>query len=96
MTAVAVMMTPCKQSARTTMSLGLALLAVATAFAPAQRSAPRCNALRADVIDVSETADEELLRFILGPSGKLRAPVLRSGDLLVVGFNADLYREALT
>ena len=44
------------KSARTTMSLGLALLAVATAFAPAQRSAPRCNALRADVIDVSETA----------------------------------------
>ncbi|KAH8071631.1 hypothetical protein JL721_4132 [Aureococcus anophagefferens] len=42
--------------ARTTMSLALALLAVATAFAPAQRSAPRCNALRADVIDVSETA----------------------------------------
>ena len=41
---------------RTTMSLALALLAVATAFAPAQRSAPRCNALRADVIDVSETA----------------------------------------
>ena len=38
------------------MSLALALLAVATAFAPAQRSAPRCNARRADVIDVSETA----------------------------------------
>jgi len=47
-------------------------------------------------LNVGETADEELLRIILGPSGKLRAPVLRAGDLLLVGFNADLYSEALT
>jgi len=33
---------------------------------------------------------------MLGPSGKLRAPAIRSGDLLLVGFNADLYAEALT
>ncbi len=34
--------------------------------------------------------DEELLALMLGRSGKLRAPSLRQGKRLLVGYNADL------
>jgi arsenate reductase-like glutaredoxin family protein len=37
--------------------------------------------------------DEELLRLLLGPSGTLRAPVIRAGRALLVGFHPDAYRE---
>lgn len=43
----------------------------------------------------SSAADDELLTNILGPSGKLRAPALRVGDTLVIGFLPELYDEAL-
>lgn len=39
--------------------------------------------------------DEELLKLILGRSGTLRAPTLRRGKTLLVGFNADAYAETL-
>jgi hypothetical protein len=38
--------------------------------------------------------DEEALRKLLvGPSGNLRAPTLRLGKTLVVGFNREMYEE---
>jgi hypothetical protein len=37
----------------------------------------------------------ELLRLLLGPTGGLRAPTLRVGRTLVVGFNAEAYAEIL-
>lgn len=40
-------------------------------------------------------SDEELLALMLGRSGKLRAPVVRTGNRLIVGYNADLYEETL-
>ena len=39
-------------------------------------------------------SDEELLEMMLGRSGKLRAPTVRSGRRLLVGYNADLFAEA--
>jgi arsenate reductase-like glutaredoxin family protein len=39
-------------------------------------------------------SDEELLRAIIGPSGNLRAPAVRRGKRLFVGFNDAMY-EAL-
>jgi arsenate reductase-like glutaredoxin family protein len=39
--------------------------------------------------------DEEILKMILGRSGTLRAPTLRRGKTLLVGFNADAYAETL-
>lgn len=39
--------------------------------------------------------EEELLAALLGPTGKLRAPTIRVGDTLLVGFNAAAYRELL-
>ena len=41
-------------------------------------------------------SDEELLGLLLGRSGKLRAPVLRAGSKLIVGYNADILEEQLT
>jgi len=40
-------------------------------------------------------SDDALLELMLGRSGKLRAPVVRSGSKLIVGYNADLYEETL-
>ena len=40
-------------------------------------------------------ADEEILGLILGRSGKLRAPTIRSGSRLIVGYNAELLEATL-
>jgi arsenate reductase-like glutaredoxin family protein len=37
--------------------------------------------------------DDTLAAAILGPSGKLKAPTIRIGDTLLVGFNEAAYRE---
>jgi arsenate reductase-like glutaredoxin family protein len=38
---------------------------------------------------------EELLAVLLGPSGNLRAPTIRNGRTLLVGFDEATYRKAL-
>jgi hypothetical protein len=35
-----------------------------------------------------------LEKLLLGPTGKLRAPTLRKGKKLIVGFHEDMYRQA--
>lgn len=40
--------------------------------------------------------DEELLKLIVGRSGTLRAPSLRRGKTLLVGFNQAAYEQVLT
>jgi len=40
-----------------------------------------------------EPADDELAALLLGPSGNLRAPTLRKGKTLAVGFHADMYNQ---
>ena len=39
--------------------------------------------------------DETLLNLMLGPVGNLRAPTVRRGNTLIVGFDADTYTEIL-
>ena len=39
--------------------------------------------------------EETLLAHLLGPTGRLRAPTLRIGKTLLVGFNADAYANNL-
>jgi arsenate reductase-like glutaredoxin family protein len=39
--------------------------------------------------------DETLAAHILGPTGNLRAPTLRKGKTLLVGFSEEAYRQAL-
>src|SRR5215813_3878838 len=37
--------------------------------------------------------DEAIAALLLGPTGNLRAPTLRRGRTLVVGFNEDTYKK---
>ncbi|MCA9247502.1 MAG: hypothetical protein KDA42_10315 [Planctomycetales bacterium] len=39
--------------------------------------------------------DETLAKLIVGPTGNLRAPTLRVGKTLLVGFNQEMYDELL-
>lgn len=40
-------------------------------------------------------ADEVLVKHLLGPTGNLRAPTIRVGPTLVVGFDDEVYRRVL-
>ncbi len=39
--------------------------------------------------------DKELVALLLGPTGNLRAPTLKVGKIMLVGFNAESYENAL-
>ncbi len=38
-------------------------------------------------------SDDELAKVLLGPTGNLRAPTLRKGKTLVVGFDEEIYEK---
>ena len=40
-------------------------------------------------------AGADVVAAMLGPTGNLRAPTLRAGKLVVVGFSQDAYEDAL-
>jgi len=40
-------------------------------------------------------AVDELASMLLGPTGNLKAPTLKSGPTMLVGFNAEMYETAL-
>lgn len=40
--------------------------------------------------------DDELAKLMIGPSGNLRAPTLRIGKQMLVGFNEEIYSKYLT
>jgi arsenate reductase-like glutaredoxin family protein len=40
-------------------------------------------------------ASKEVVAALLGPTGNLRAPTLRTGKTLLVGFNEEAWGEAL-
>ena len=42
-----------------------------------------------------QTLGDDLMSAVIGPSGNLRAPVIRKGKTLVVGFHPDAYDEIL-
>ncbi len=37
--------------------------------------------------------DDELTKLMLGPTGNLRAPTMKVGKTVLVGFNEDAYSE---
>ena len=45
--------------------------------------------------DTPSPTDDEAVTAMLGPTGNLRAPTLRVGKTLVVGFNEERYAEVL-
>ena len=44
----------------------------------------------------SPPSDDELAAVLLGPTGNLKAPTLRLGDTLLVGFSEEAYRQILS
>jgi arsenate reductase-like glutaredoxin family protein len=40
-------------------------------------------------------SDDELLALLLGRSGKLRAPAIRTGSQLVIGYNPEILEKTL-
>lgn len=48
------------------------------------------------VLDMQQAPpDDELAALLLGPTGNLKAPTLRLGDTLLVGFSEEAYRQIL-
>ena len=45
--------------------------------------------------DLKGNVPDEAIDAMLGPTGNLRAPTMRSGKTLIVGFNEEQYSEAL-
>ena len=41
-------------------------------------------------------SDDTLAGMMLGPTGNLRAPTLRAGKTILIGFNADAYESVLS
>jgi arsenate reductase-like glutaredoxin family protein len=41
------------------------------------------------------TEEPELLRLLLGPSGKLRAPTIKVGGSLLVGYSQEMFTSVL-
>ena len=39
--------------------------------------------------------DDALTALLIGPTGNLRAPTIRTGAVLLVGFNAEMYDDVL-
>ena len=50
------------------------------------------NPITFDMVDDAPD-DTTLAAAILGPSGKLKAPTIKIGDTLLVGFNEAAYRQ---
>ena len=48
-----------------------------------------------DVFDMKSAKLSEVAEKMLGPTGNLRAPTIRSGKTLLVGFDEQSYTEAL-
>ena len=46
-------------------------------------------------LNKDKPSDEELAKVLLGPTGNLRAPTLRTGKILIVGFDQDTYEKVL-
>jgi arsenate reductase-like glutaredoxin family protein len=53
------------------------------------------NVIRVD-LRKHRPSDADLLDLLLGPSGNLRAPTVRRGRRLVVGFNETTYKALLS
>jgi arsenate reductase-like glutaredoxin family protein len=43
-----------------------------------------------------QPSDDQLLALLLGPSGNMRAPTMRAGKMLLVGFEAEAFGKLLS
>ena len=50
---------------------------------------------KVDVFSVTASADDVIVEAMLGPTGNLRAPAMRVGNMILVGFHEDVFSEVL-
>ncbi len=67
----------------------------ARALAAAAKTVVVAKGKKVSVFDVGARPSEEIVDAMLGPTGNLRAPTIRSGSTLLVGFNEAQYEEHL-
>jgi hypothetical protein len=69
----------------------------ALALARAARRVVIGKGKKVTVFDMKKSPpdDDTLASLMLGPTGNLKAPTLRLGDTLLVGFSEDAYKEWL-
>ena len=48
---------------------------------------------KVQAFSVTESATEEIIEAMLGPTGNLRAPAMRVGSTILVGYNDELFSE---
>jgi len=65
----------------------------AAAMAKAATAVFVAKGKKVDKFEPKGRADAAAVAAMLGPTGNLRAPCLRVGKTVVVGFNEDLYSE---
>ncbi|MBY0551448.1 MAG: hypothetical protein K2W95_29475 [Candidatus Obscuribacterales bacterium] len=46
-------------------------------------------------LESKSTSKDELLAAMLGPTGNLRAPAIKAGDKLLVGYDETAYKQIL-
>ena len=46
-------------------------------------------------VDLKAVSDDELTALVTGRSGTLRAPAIRAGSKMFIGFNRDVFEEQL-
>jgi hypothetical protein len=46
-------------------------------------------------IDMKKAPDDTLVGYLLGPSGNLRAPTIKKGKTLYVGFSEEMYKKLI-
>lgn len=42
-----------------------------------------------------QPSDDEIAKLMLGPTGNMRAPTLRIGETILVGYNEDVFQTEL-
>ena len=67
----------------------------AQALAREARTIVAAKGKKVATFDVSGEPSDEAVDAMLGPTGNLRAPTIRAGDTLLVGFDEEHYREVL-
>ena len=50
---------------------------------------------KVSTFDIKTKVDDEAIDAMLGPTGNMRAPTMRVGKTLVVGFNDETYESVL-
>ena len=67
----------------------------ATAIAKAASRVIVCKGKKISEWKPAGRADREIVAAMLGPTGNLRAPTIRVGKTVVVGFHDEVYHEIL-